>query len=200
MKILKSKKLDSKIEIKLVDEYLNQNKEHSENDRLNHLAKKLNDLGALQSDTLAIINRVGIAQGWIVTAEMVDKKIISEVKGNDFKNFYDVISFVEKMSIHNTDKDNIFNKVVKLAKLEASTFKQNSKYSKLFKNSQNHGKVCNWVLANPLLGLHDLLKADIISTTSKKEDYYHEVYAYIYWVEHTFLPARNKANLAKKSA
>jgi hypothetical protein len=122
------------------------------------------------------IKSVGINEGWLLTDDKIKEKVLSAVEGKVFSHFLDVVQLAKEIDLAQLSLAEKQKAIVKFAGISKSIASEPSKFKKLH-NSGHHGKIADWIKANPDFTPEQLHNSGVCTAPNASE-YYDEFLAY----------------------
>jgi len=139
-------------------------------DRLDKAAFALGAAGIAHSKVEAVIQEVGLSEGFILSEESISKKLDEVLKDQKIINFASVITLAQKINIPQLDSKNIIQRISDKSGLTPKELKE-TKFSEIEKDNTIFGKIFNWVLKHPNYTIEEIYNQPQFFVDSTKNEH-----------------------------
>lgn len=153
------------------------NKHFNKGLSLDNAALELTQLGVKFSEIQNTIHSVGVENEWILTTEKLKAKVQDHVKGKVISHFLDVAKLAESLDISSLSESEKQKAITDFSGVSKSLVTPSKKF-KQFSNSGYHGKIADWVRANPDFTPEQIHKSGLIAEAPHRLEYFEEFLAY----------------------
>ena len=167
-----TKAQSAKILKSAIDAHLNNGV--SLNDTAQVLADQKVDMGIIMSLNVHI-QEVGQSEGWILTPEKIQEKVIALVKNSPITHFLDVLKLAKLLDTPQLSEQDKITAIVDYSGVEKSKVKEPAQFKRMH-NSGHYGSVYDWIAKNPEFTAHEIHTSGLIDAPNK-ESYYDEALA-----------------------
>lgn len=119
----------------------------------NELANSLNEQGldfATLTDigNMKLVTEIGLKNGWILTDQQIQKKVVDAVKNNPISHFLDISKLARNIDMHQLTLAERQQAIVRYCGAKESDMKASAKFTQ-FKNGKQMGNISKWIAEHP---------------------------------------------------
>lgn len=124
-----------------------------------------------------IIKSTGIKEGFVLTPEAIQAKVVEAVKGKEFAHYLDVVTLAKALDIKQLSEHEKVQVIGQVAKLSKSLTKEPAQFKKLSSNKGHYGLIATWVKDHPDFTAQELHASNLIDAPNSS-DYYDQFLAF----------------------
>lgn len=149
---------------------------YSDGVSLDDTALSLTQNGVGFSDIQTTIKSVGIKLGLVLTTDLIQKRVVTHIKGKTISHFLDVVELAKSIDLAQLSEQEKQQAIIDFSDVKKSVVKEPSKFKKLH-GSGHHGVIADWIKSHPDFTAQELHSSGLISAPNASE-YYDEFLAY----------------------